>query len=251
MKIVGSDYDGTLTCGGIDEKKLTAIKKWQSAGHKFGIVSGRSGGFLEDLQKQYPGLKLDFFAACNGGYITDGEGKILHATSCQSVDTHCLVKDLFSWGSVFAHVAAEGYICALDDMRNRPYFVAEEKCALLKDIPTLPYFYQVSVELSCPEEAAAIVARVREKYGEWLNPLQNGRCIDIVPLGVNKAEGLYRVMEFFGCTYEDVIAVGDNINDADMLKEFRSYAMESGVEEMKALADGIVRDVTEIFEKEV
>ena len=80
--------------------------------------------------------------------------------------------------------------------------------------------------------------------------MQNGRCIDIVPFGVNKAEGLYRVMEFFGCAYEDVIAVGDNINDADMLREFRSYAMESGVEEMKALADGVVRDVTEIFEKE-
>jgi hydroxymethylpyrimidine pyrophosphatase-like HAD family hydrolase len=57
-------------------------------------------------------------------------------------------------------------------------------------------------------------------------------------------------MEFFKAAHEDVIAVGDNINDADMLREFRSYAMESGVEEVKALADGIVADVTEIFERE-
>lgn len=251
MKIIGSDYDGTLTYGGIDEKKLTAIKNWQRAGHKFGIVSGRSGGFLEELQKVYPAMKLDFFAGCNGGYITDGEGKLLHATACKSVEAHRLLKDLFLWGCSFAHVAAEEYVCAVENMRNRPYFVAEEKCALLNDIPPLLYFYQVSVELSCPEEASLIVARIREKYEERLNPLQNGKCIDIVPLGVNKAEGLYRVMEFFGCAYEDVVAVGDNINDADMLREFRSYAMESGVAEVKALADCIVRDVTEVFEKEI
>ena len=78
MRIIGSDYDGTLTCGGIDEKKLTAIQKWQAAGNKFGIVSGRNAEFLFDLQKQYPKLQLDFFAACNGGYITDGQGNTLH-----------------------------------------------------------------------------------------------------------------------------------------------------------------------------
>ena len=250
MKIVGSDYDGTLTYGGIDEKKLTAIQKWQAAGNKFGIVSGRSGGFLFDLQKQYPQLKLDFFAACNGGYVTDGEGKLLHATACESVEALRLIEDLLSWGCTFVHFAVDSYMCVLADMGNRPFFVAEEKCVLLKDMPSFSYFYQVSAELASPSESAEMVARIKEKYGEYLNPLQNGRCLDIVPLGVNKAKGLYRVMEFFGAAYEDVIAVGDNINDADMLREFRSYAMENGVDEMKALADGVVRDVTEVFERE-
>ena len=250
MKIVGSDYDGTLTYGGIDEKKLNAIKKWRAAGNKFGLVSGRNVEFLFDLQKQYPQLALDFFAGCNGGYITDGEGKVLHATACNEVNTLRLIEDLLSLGATFVHFVEERYICALADMDNRPFFIAEEKCVLLENLPPLPYFYQVSVELASPSEAAKVVALIKEKYGAKLNPLQNGRCIDIVPFGVNKAEGLYRVMEFFAYNYEDVIAVGDNINDEDMLREFRSYAMENGVDEMKALADGIVRDVTEIFEKE-
>ncbi len=58
-------------------------------------------------------------------------------------------------------------------------------------------------------------------------------------------------MEYYGCTHDDVIAVGDNINDFDMIREFYSYAMENGVEEIKKQADGIVSDVTEIFEKEL
>ena len=101
------------------------------------------------------------------------------------------------------------------------------------------------------EQAEAAAEAMRKLYGDFLTPLQNGIFIDVVPKGVNKAEGMYRVMEFFGGTYEDVITVGDNINDTDMLREFRSYAMESGVESVKALADGIVSNVTEIFEKEV
>ena len=31
MKILGSDYDGTFTCGGVPEEKLQAIAEWQAA----------------------------------------------------------------------------------------------------------------------------------------------------------------------------------------------------------------------------
>ena len=33
MKIIASDYDGTLNHGGIDDKKREAIKKWRDAGN--------------------------------------------------------------------------------------------------------------------------------------------------------------------------------------------------------------------------
>ncbi len=36
-----------------------------------------------------------------------------------------------------------------------------------------------------------------------------------------------------------------------MLKEFKSYAMASGVTEAKNVADIIITDVTEILEKEI
>ena len=68
MKIIGSDYDGTFTCGGVSEEKLQAVKSWQAAGHKFGIVSGRGGSFLTELQEKYPALSLDFFASCKRSY---------------------------------------------------------------------------------------------------------------------------------------------------------------------------------------
>ena len=41
MKIIASDYDGTLNHGGIDDIKRNAISEWRKAGNLFGLVSGR------------------------------------------------------------------------------------------------------------------------------------------------------------------------------------------------------------------
>ena len=59
MKIICSDYDGTLNHGGITEKKLRAIKKWQEAGNLFCVVSGRGKEFFSELkERNIPSLKV-------------------------------------------------------------------------------------------------------------------------------------------------------------------------------------------------
>ena len=251
MKIIGSDYDGTLNRGGINETKLAAIKKWRGAGNKFGIVSGRGWNFRTYLQESVPRLKVDFFAACNGGYIMDESGAVIYEARCNAVSLSEFVADLFDFGCKFAHVNYEQYICVVANKGDIPSYVSEDDACLLNKCPRVDYFNQISVVLPSVEESSAVVEKINNKYSKWLNPLQNGMCIDIVPVGVNKAQGMYRVMEFFGCSHEDVITVGDNINDVDMIREFHSYAMENGVEEIKRISDGVVSDVTELIEKEL
>ena len=68
---------------------------------------------------------------------------------------------------------------------------------------------------------------------------------------MNKAKGLYRLMEMLGASYDDVITVGDNVNDYDMIKEFRSYAMDSGVQSIKDLADFTTPGVAELIRREM
>ena len=70
-------------------------------------------------------------------------------------------------------------------------------------------------------------------------------------MGVNKATGIYSLLEIVGGTYQDVIAVGDNINDTHMIAEFRSYAMENAVDSIKSLADEITPGITELIEREI
>lgn len=251
MKILGSDYDGTLTAGGIGEEKLQLIRAWREAGHKFGIVSGRGIGFLTELKQKHPTLELDFLAACNGGYITDGEGALWYRAECRDVSPRELCTDLLAFGCPYAHVMGDRYACAVADVGNLPKGAPEGTSVLPSELPTFDYITQVSVRLPTLEEAATVAERVRDSYGAYLTPLLNGKSIDIVPRGVNKAEGLLRVAEHLGASRADVIAVGDNINDADMIRAFHSYAMEKGVDEIKALADEIVSDVADLIRKEM
>jgi hydroxymethylpyrimidine pyrophosphatase-like HAD family hydrolase len=128
---------------------------------------------------------------------------------------------------------------------------AEKGEYTLGDLPDITYFNQMNTMLETEEEAERIVLKIEEKYKNILTPLQNGECIDIVPFGVNKANGIYELLKVIGCEYDDVITVGDNINDTHMIKEFRSYAMESGVDYIKSIANYITTGITELIETEL
>ena len=125
------------------------------------------------------------------------------------------------------------------------------KSYTLDTIPEIPYYTQVSTWRPTLEEAAEVAAKVREKLGAYFNPMQNGLNIDIVRSDVNKAKGLYKLMELVGASYDDVITVGDNVNDFDMIKEFKSYAMDSGVQSIKDLADFTIPGVAELIRREL
>ena len=251
MKIIGTDYDGTLNHGGMTREKFAAIKRWRKAGNKLGIVTGRSPINRVYWKEEYPDLEYDFLAACNGGYIVDGNGGIIYEARCEDVPLMDLSLDLFSLGCTSVHVdGKEKFVIALLHSYETATPLSERDYYCIDEAPQTDYFNQVSVGLPTDAEAAAVAEIVNERYAGRLNALLNGVCIDIVPAAVNKAQGMYRVMEHFGGNYEDVITVGDNINDLDMLREFRSYAMKSGVKAALEAADGAVDDITEIFEIE-
>ncbi|MBQ7088823.1 MAG: HAD hydrolase family protein [Clostridia bacterium] len=245
MKLIGSDYDGTLNHGGIDEEKLSAIRRWRAAGHIFGVVSGRGPDFLAELQEKL-GDNFDFYASCNGGVAVDAVGKPLFDYRCEGVDARAFVADLLAWGAPFAYVNYDD-VC----VRVGNADTTDEIEYLLEDMPDLPYFHKMAVFLPGPDEAGALVERVREKYGDKVNPLQNWWCVDIAPYGVDKAAGLRRLAARFGVAEADIIAVGDNLNDAAMVGAFRGYAMAQGSEELKAVAAFVTESVTDLIVKEL
>ena len=245
MKIIASDYDGTLNHGGIDDKKRNAINKWREKGNKFGIVSGR---MPDDLLKIYKkdALELDFLLACNGAVILTTDGKIIKDDRIDGDILKPLLDFLFFLGADWATIQSDkNYIIDENDNDRLPDEFTR------KTLPNLKYFIQVSTILEDDEEAEEVTNAVREKFGDKLNPLQNGRCIDIVSSRINKAKGLYDYLELVGGKYEDMITVGDNINDTHMIKEFRSYAMANGVQSIKDIADYVTEGITELIEKEM
>lgn len=242
MKIIGSDYDGTLNHNGIDEKKLNAINLWRKAGNVFVIISGRGVVELLELYNKN-NLVCDYLIADNGAVIMKGDGKVVCDTRCDGSLAKPLLELLFSLDCPFGDVHT-AFPCRVNEEK-------EDGCYTKDDVPDIPYFTQISTMLDTFEEAEKVTKCINGKFGKELNPLQNGRCIDIVRRDMNKAKGLYKLMEITGAEYKDVIAVGDNINDEDMLREFRSYAMENGVPYIKEIANDITKGITELIEKEL
>lgn len=245
MKIIATDYDGTLNRNGITKEKLEAIAKWREKGNKFGVISGRMLPSLINIVNKN-NIEYDYLIACNGAVICDNNGEIIKQTKCDGTYAIPLLKFLFNLNCPFGTVAM-----------NEEYRVwapgqsADKDDYTLETMPPIPWFNQISTLLDTEEEAAHVTEMINKEFNGIFNPLLNGNCIDIVPNGVNKAFGIYEILHIFNGKYNDVIAVGDNINDRHMIKEFRSFAMENGVDEIKALADGIVYDITEIIEAEI
>ena len=245
MKIIASDYDGTLNHGGIDDKKRNAIKEWREKGNKFGIVSGR---ITDDLLRIYKKdkLELDFLLACNGAVVLTTDGKILKEDRVDGDILKPILDFIFSLGADWAAIQSDrSYIIDENDNDRLPDEFTR------KTLPDLKYFNQISTILEDEEEALMVTNAIKEQFGDKLNPLQNGRCIDIVSATMNKAQGLYDYLELIGGKYEDMITVGDNINDTHMIKEFRSYAMANGVQSIKDIADYVTEGITELIEREI
>ncbi len=245
MKIIASDYDGTFNHNGIDESKKNAVSKWRKEGNLFGIISGRGYPSLKDVIDRKP-FEYDFLICNNGAVIYDDKEQIIFETRCDGNFAKPLITDMFKWGCPMANVDKDVPVM-VKNINNET-----DDCEFTLDtLPEITYFNQISTYLNTVDEATIVVKKIEEKYSDILTPLQNGDCIDIVPNAVNKAQGIYELLKLVGATYDDVIAVGDNINDTHMIAEFRSYAMENAVDSIKALANCIVCDVTEIIEKEI
>ena len=246
MKIIASDYDGTLNHGGMNDKKRAAVRKWRDSGNVFAIVSGR--GPVDALRIQNEDrLDVDYFIANNGAVIMKPDGEIVTDTKCDGKIAVPLLQLLFECGCTWAHVQTAFPCRVFADKKN----CKEDGHYTLDNMPEISYFNQINTQLPDYETSAKVTSVVREHFGDRLNPLQNGDCLDIVRADIDKAKGIYMLLDILGAEYDDVIAVGDNVNDTAMIKEFRSYAMANGVDSIKELADETVTCITELIEKEL
>jgi len=242
MRIIASDYDGTLNNnGGVTDEKRAAINKWREAGNLFGLVSGRGLRELPKILNENP-FEYDFFVGYNGGIITDAEGNVLFEKKADGKLIRPILKTFFEMGAHKAFVHSE-----------ESYFVVPEKseeypdACLLEELPELKDFYQLTSIYPVIEKTRAGVKKLRELFGEYINPLQNSRLIDLPPAGVDKAQGVYKLMEIYNVGYDDVITIGNDINDYSMIAEFNSYAVENSAEEIMKTANHVTYDIVSLI----
>ena len=247
MYILASDYDGTLNRGGISPRVRESIARFRAAGHLFGVVTGRDWGMFETMRQEK--LEMDFILAMSGALLisTVGEnaGKILHDERQKNNGCVRWIAEHMGWK--YGHEVR----CYLG--RSRTVFNVQvpegnDRVAPLShadmDAPDgVKEFSQISTACDSAELARQCAAEINERWGDTVNALQNGWCIDITPAGIDKGEGVARYADRMGVSQGNVFCAGDNMNDYAMITRFHGLAVEDAASELKEAAEGVFQDV--------
>ena len=245
-KMIVLDLDGTLTN---NKKEITprtkeALMKAQAKGVKIVLASGRPTYGIMPLAEELELKK-------NGGFILAfNGGKIIDCSDCRTIFEQKLDETLVP---LLYHAAKEagmqiltyqGEGIAATDKNDK--YVQEEarinkmpveeyddflqqlvypinKCLIVGDPAPL---HQLEIKLKKELEGRMDVYRSADYF------------LECVPLGIDKARSLDRLITTLGITKEEVIACGDGYNDLSMINfSGLGVAMSNAADDIKAQSD--------------
>lgn len=243
MKIVASDYDGTLCRNGvISAEEKEAIARWRESGKLFGIVTGRAyPSIMRAVIETKP--EYDFIVSNNGALIHDGSGHLLSEIRNDKRFIAPISEICAAAGALKLEIMREDR-----DLRFIIDRIPGESAVLNSAIMgETAYFTQLSARMETVEEALALAAAVNERFCGSLSAYAAAPNVDVVARGVSKASGLRRYAEIYGVNEKDIVTVGDNYNDLPMINEFGGFIMASAAEGVRVLAGKTCESLCEIL----
>jgi Predicted hydrolases of the HAD superfamily len=237
MKLLASDYDGTLLRNRrIDKGDIEAIERFRAAGNLFGIVTGRPYGSIRNELKARK-INYDFVISINGGYIVDHKGEIIHEERIplnisEQICAQILKEDLVLGGvndGIFVRYLVMDYTLKMRIaryFRNRVYLHR-------KADPNIVRGFVMHVRDA--SKADSVAKRVMDNFGEYISCHRNADIIiDLAAKGVAKDNAVQIVVDYFGA--EEIYVIGDSFNDIGMIKRFNGFAVSGANEKVKAVA---------------
>lgn len=246
MQILATDFDGTLFRNNtVTEADLSAIRRFQKAGNKFGIVTGRHlPSILKEAEMK--AVPFDFLICCTGGILLDAQKNILAEHKAPREAVLPLYRETRAFGGMYFCVSVgmerlwydTGFPPVYDDLEILPESA----------LSSLSGFHEMGTRFPDEQTAARYVQTLNQTYPDLLSAHQNGIYIDVCAPHTSKVTGLYEILTHFHAAENDLSVVGDNLNDLEMIQAFHSFAVKSGRRELQAAADHTVSDFSEIVE---
>lgn len=270
IKAIALDLDGTLV--GLDhhvsKANKEAVKRAATAGITIILASGRPFVSVEKIADEIELSQLNgYIIAANGGHIvkmSTGE------TILQRSITPELCSDVAKFVSGFEGVELYTYDTAgmLIENLDNPHAkgIAEGILVPMKQVPDLLSSLNDAVTKFIVtgevQTLQSIFEPLKEKFANQLEcEYGGGHFIELLPFGVNKAEGLRLLLRKLGLTGVNLMCCGDGENDLQMFA-YAAYpvAMENASEHVKKFAkyrtdsceaDGVATLIERVLRKEI
>lgn len=228
------DIDNTLFVHGeIPQKNLDAIKRVRAEGHKVFINTARSYACIPDIIKN---LDIDGIVAGLGCSIRVDKKRIL----CKKlpIDEVAEVFDYFT--NRKKRMLLEGEEIMVENM---PFYsrsnVVVESGKELKKLFSDGIFAKFYLPGKLDDEETKFAS---DRYMFF----QHKSYAEFSPKGHTKASGISVVADYYGADISQCVAMGDSLNDVDMLKAAGiSVAMGDAVPEVKKMCDIVTCDAAD------
>ena len=244
IRLVVTDLDETLFNAQsiISNQNIQAIHHLKSKGIQFAIASGRAVSVVEKIASQHGILQaLDFIIGFNGAIL--GHLKTpshIHLPHLSKEVIRLVVSQFSQVGLAFAvhegnKLIASHYSDAIateQTLNDYELVIVEDFAAFIdKDYPKLML---VGTKALLDDLDPKVTAFRGEMYHSFRS---HGFFLEIVAPGVSKGETLMHYCREQGILAEEVMAVGDNANDIEMI-DFAGYgvAVDNAVIALKAKA---------------
>ena len=261
QKIIFLDIDGTLTEPGHNEppeSAIWAVKKAQEEGNYVVLCTGRNYAMLSPLLS----YGFDGVVASSGGYI-ECQGEVVYDCPMTEQQQQSVLGVLEENG-VYRTVECmegsytdEGFKDFLRSnvgegsnselLRWREQIEASLNILPMKEYKGQPVYKVVvmSPSMGQLEQPQKLLA---EDFAFCIQDGDMGGFIngEVVNRKFDKGKAVERVCRYFGLPVQNSVAIGDSMNDREMLEAAGlSICMENGSEGLKKLADDICPSVKE------
>lgn len=242
-KYIFFDIDGTLWDDKmqIPESTKTAIKELRANGHKTFLCSGRSRSTIQ--AKELLALGFDGIIAACGNYI-EMDGEVIY-------------------DNLMTYEKADYVVKTLRECKMPVVLEGPEKCWIDTEgfdaDPYVDYLFEMLGENACPiigHEGGYLIEKCSfdrfpdsdwekcmDRLGEDFDFIVHDsseafHVVEMVPKGTSKATGIDWLCKKYGISIEDTYAVGDSVNDMDMLQFVKhSIGMGNAVDSVKAVVE--------------
>lgn len=266
-KMILSDLDETLLVNHhVPKFNQDVVHKVCEKGVKFVPATGRAYNMIGDILKEIGTYqKENEYSICfNGGLIVENKNdRILHFKGLT-----------FEQTKTFFEIGLQYEVCILIFTLDCCYIFRADPNEVQRKIDQKAHFEVIDVDCMDflkNEKIAKILFERRDM--DYLFDIEKNidphlkkdisisyssyRYLEINPLGIDKGYGLRWLANYLGYRSEEVIAIGDNYNDVEMIKEAGLGAcVSSAREDIQTLAnyvakcdydEGAVREVIEKF----
>lgn len=260
IQLIVSDLDGTLYYDGekntneLPAFNVEAIRKWQKAGYRFMLATGRTGTTADYFKQEYD-LDVDMIA-CNGGKIILNKKTVYHNDiSLENIkrmqrllapysDEIDFVLDMDS--EYKAALRLDGIIAHNYNQGNARLITIDEYCNLKEPA----YCTKIFIPMKHAERQDFFVDLIQQEFKEELSFARSSMItLECCNRGIHKGSALIELGKILNLDLAEMVVIGDEENDIDMLKTApNSYVMSHARDCIKAFGKNEIDSVADLVD---